>query len=308
MRTISAFGRIVVSLVIITSSIFSQDKFPITRLTSDSTREGFPSWSPDGKTIVYSFFNIVEGKPILGSCKISADGGALTKFTDFPTEHPQWSPDGRFIVFDADTGASIMMIEAEGGNPIRFLPDSIGIHNGGLPCWSPTGSHIAFKDGTTSSLWIYEVKTRTVARIFHEEGLLPLPGCWSRDGKSILIALMDRKSRISTMWEISLDGKEREQITGHHGGFYRYLALSPDGSLLVYAAMEGKRLGLWIMPAQGGKSLPLVITALDHNESPAWSPDGKRLAFSSGRTGQGDLYVMDVNVDTVKAELKALNK
>jgi len=308
MRKMNTFGRIVVTLFVVSGTLYCQDKYPITRLTSDSTREGFPSWSPDGKTIVYSFFNIVEGKPIIGSCKISSDGGTPIQFTDFPTEHPQWSPDGRFIVYDADTGASIRMIEAEGGSPIRFLPDSIGIHNGGLPCWSPTGSHIAFKDGTTSSLWIYEVKTRTAARIFHEEGLLPLPGCWSRDGKSILIALMDRKSRVSTMWRISLDGKERQQITGHHAGFYRFLALSPDGSLLVYAAMEGRRLGLWIMTAQGGKSLPLVITALDHNECPAWSPDGKRLAFASGRTGHGDIYVMEVDVEKVKAELKSLNR
>ena len=166
MMTLYGLNRIVVTLFIATASLHSQDKYPITRLTSDSAREGFPSWSPDGKTIVYSFYNIVEGKPVLGSRKIPSMGGTPIQFTEFPTEHPQWSPDGRFIVYDADTGASIRMIGAEGGSPIKFLPDSIGIYNGGLPCWSPTGSHIAFKEGSTSSLWIYEVKTGTVARIF----------------------------------------------------------------------------------------------------------------------------------------------
>ena len=308
MRMKNSFSRMAVTLFLVTGSLYSQDKYPITRLTSDSTREGFPSWSPDGKTIVYSFFNIVEGTPVHGSFKIPSNEGTPVQFTDFPTEHPQWSPDGRFIVFDADTGASIQMIEAEGGSPIRFLPDSIGIHNGGLPCWSPTGSHIAFKEGSTSSLWVYEVKTRRVAKIFHEEGMLPLPGCWSRDGNSILVALMDRTSRVSTMWSISLDGRARKQITGHHDGFYRYLALSPDGTLLVYAALQERRLGLWIMPAKGGKSLPLAVTPQDHNECPAWSPDGKRLAFASGRTGHGDIYVMEVDVEKVKAELKSLNQ
>ena len=308
MRTLYGLNRIVVTLFIATASLHSQDKYPITRLTSDSAREGFPSWSPDGKTIVYSFYNIAEGKPVLGSRKIPSMGGTPIQFTEFPTEHPQWSPDGRFIVYDADTGASIRMIGAEGGSPIKFLPDSIGIYNGGLPCWSPTGSHIAFKEGSTSSLWIYEVKTGTVARIFWEEGMLPLPGCWSRDGESILVALMDRTSRVSTMWKISLDGKKRQQITGHRDGFYRFLALSPDGTLLVYAAMEGNRLGLWIMPAEGGKSLPLAVTPRDHNECPAWSPDGKRIAFASGRTGRGDIYVMDLDIKNVKAELELLNQ
>ena len=110
------------------------------------------------------------------------------------------------------------------------------------------------------------------------------------------------------MWEISLDGRKKQQITGHRDGFYRYLALSPDGSLLAYAAMEGKDLGLWVMPAQGGKSLPLAITHPGHNESPAWSPDGKRLAFTSTRSGNFDIWLMDLDVEQLKKELRALNK
>lgn len=308
MRNVTVCGCILLMIVVGADSLYSQDRYTAKRLTSDSAREGFPSWSPDGNTIVYSFFNITDGTPAHGSRKIPSGGGTPVRFTDFPTEHPQWSPDGRFIVFDADTGASIKMIEPEGGSPISFLPDSIGVHNGGLPCWSPEGAHIAFKSGITSSLYVYDAKAGTVAKIFHEEGMLPLPGCWSRDGKWILIALMDRQSRKSTMWRISSDGKERQQIAGHHDGFYRYVALSPDGVFLVYAAMEEKRLGLWIMFAEGGRSIPLAITREAHNECPAWSPDGKRLAFASDRTGRGDIYVMEIDTEGVNAELKLLNR
>jgi|GEM_PF-1047462 len=308
MKNVTVCGCMLLIVFAGAASLHSQDRYTTKRLTSDSAREGFPSWSPDGKTILYSFYNIIDGKPAHGSQKISSSGGTPVQFTDFPTEHPQWSPDGRFIVFDADTGASIKMLRPEGGSPITFLPDSIGVHNGGLPCWSPDGAHIAFISGITSSLYVYDVKTGGVANIFHEEGMLPLPGCWSRDGKWILIALMDRTSRKSTMWKISSDGKERRQITGHHDGFYRYVALSPDGAFLVYAAREGNKLGLWIMFAEGGRSLPLAITPEDHNECPAWSPDGKRLAFASGRTGRGDIYIMEIDAESVKAELKSLNQ
>jgi Tol biopolymer transport system component len=308
MSKMSAFSFILGIGCLATTSLFSQDLYPVRRLTSDSAREGFPSWSPDGKTIVYSFYNIIDGKPVFGARMISSDGGTPTSFTDFATEHPQWSPDGRFVVFDADTGSSIKMMKVTGGDPIRFLPESLGIRNGGLPCWSPASSHIAFKEGTTSSLYVYDVKNSTVSKIFHEEGMVPLPGCWTRDGESVLVALMDRESRSSTMWKISSDGRERHQITGHHEGLYRYLALSPDGSLLVYAAMEEKKLGLWIMPAGGGQSLPLVVRQTDHNECPAWSPDGKRIAFASGRTGRGDIYVMELDIEQVKADLKVLNQ
>jgi Tol biopolymer transport system component len=78
--------------------------------------------------------------------------------------------------------------------------------------------------------------------------------------------------------------------------------------LLAYAAMEGRDLGLWVMPAQGGKSLPLAVTHPGHNESPAWSPDGKRLAFTSTRSGNFDIWVMDLDVVQLRKELDALNK
>ena len=110
------------------------------------------------------------------------------------------------------------------------------------------------------------------------------------------------------MWKISSDGKERKQITGHHENFYRYLALSPDGSLLVYGVLEGRYVGLYIMSAEGGRSLPLSITTQGHNEGPNWSPDGKKIAFTSTRSGNFDIWIMDVDIEQLKRELQELNK
>lgn len=303
MKRMYALGCVIVALLAGAYTLRSQDMFPVRQLTSDSSREGFPSWSPDGKTIVYSIVDFVNGKPVFGLRKISPDGGLALPFTDYICEHPQWSPDGRFIVFDSDSGAGMRLIEAEGGSPKKFIPDSIRIYNGGLPCWSPSGTQIAFKD-SGGSLWVYSLTTGIAEKLFQKEGFNPLPGCWTRDGKGVLIALMDRKTRLSTVLNISVDSKEQRQLAGHCDSLYRYLALSPDGSLLVYGAMQGKRVGLWIMPAGGGKSLPLVVSDNHHNESPAWSPDGKRILFASRRTGRGDIYIMDLDIEKVKAELK----
>jgi len=282
------------------------DMFNAKQLTFDPAQNGFATWAPDGKSLIYQYTDLNDPTGKNGLWKISPDGTGAKQIFSGIAEHARWSPDGRYIVFDADTGQTIKMIPAAGGEPVIFLPDSIHIKNGGLPCWSPDALQIAFKD-SGYAMCIHNIQTGKTTRVFSQEGMAPLPGCWSVDGKYVLTAIMDRQSRKSTIWKISPDGKDIKQVTGHHELFHRHLALSPDGSLLVYAAFEGRYLGLYIMPAEGGTSLPLAVTRKGHNEGPAWSPDGKKIAFNSTRSGNFDIWIMDVDADKIRKELEAIN-
>lgn len=297
----------IVIIMLIACSAFAQDRFTPVRLTFDPAQEGFASWSPDGSYIVHSLFSWNDSLRRNGISKITLDPKKSEHILSGIAEHPVVSPDGRLIVFDADTGSSMRMADVKEMIPKKFLPDSVAIHNGGLPVWSPDGSHIVFKDNAPS-LCVYDLKAGTVDYIFHEAGSVPLPACWSKDGAYVYFALMNRQTRKSALWKISLDGNEKKIIEGLREGFYRYAALSPDGSLLVYAVMEGKDVGLWVTNADGGKSLPLAITHPGHNESPAWSPDGKRLTFTSTRSGNFDIWMMDIDSEQLKWELKAIEK
>ncbi len=293
-------------LVICSFGLQAQERFTARQLTSKSTREGFPTFSPDGKYIIcqQTDMNDTTGQNGLWRIPLKNVSGAKQIYSGV-AEHPRWSPDGQLIVFDADTGKSIKMIPAEGGEPIAFLPENIKIMNGGLPCWSHDASQIAFIEGSSVSLCVFNSRTGEVKSLYSEEGMLPLPGGWTNDGAYILTALMDRQTRKSTIWMISTEGKERKQISGHHENFYRYMALSPDESLLVYAAIEGELLGLFIMLAEGGKSLPLAVSDKGHNDGPCWSPDGKMVAFSNG---SGDIWIVDLDIGKVCEELRALNE
>lgn len=299
---------IIALLGISITNLNGQEIMNIRQLTFDAAREGFPSWSPDGSSVIYQYTDMNDTIGKNGLWIKSQDGTRAEQVFSGVAEHPKWSPDDRYIIFDADTGQRIKMIPMVGGDPITFLPDSIHIRNGGLPCWAPDATQIAFIEGSTSSLCIYNLKTGNLTRIFSKEGMLPLPGCWTNDGKSVLIALMDRQSRESTIWKISSDGKEKKQITGHHKYFYRHLALSPDNSLLVYAAMENGSLGLYIMSMEGGNSIPLAVTPKEHNEGPSWSPDGKKIAFSRTISWNADIWIMDLNIEQITKKLQTHNK
>src|SRR5580700_6010829 len=81
------------------------------------------------------------------------------------------------------------------------------------------------------------------------------------------------------------------------------VSLSPDGSMISFAAREASlkqdnyHSTLWLTPARRA-SVPRK--ALDDAESPEWSPDGKKLACISTRSGRPQIVILDgasLNVD-----------
>ncbi|MCW5943334.1 MAG: PD40 domain-containing protein [Fimbriimonadaceae bacterium] len=70
----------------------------------------------------------------------------------------------------------------------------------------------------------------------------------------------------------------------------RSLALSPDGSQLAFT-YQGD---VWVAPASGGKARP-ITTHVEMDDNPIWSPDGKRIAFASNRTGNWDVFIANLD-------------
>ena len=111
------------------------------RLTnSNGERELFPSWSRDGRSIVYVGWTDKE----LGQIKtVSASGGSARAVTNRPGHYarPRFSPDGRTIIFEMKDGGyltspaysmddGIYSVAASGGTPQRITKDAAGAQFG----------------------------------------------------------------------------------------------------------------------------------------------------------------------------------
>src|SRR4030095_7121015 len=82
--------------------------------------------------------------------------------------------------------------------------------------------------------------------------------------------------------------------------------LSPDGKTVVFVrtttdVATGKRnADLWAVPADGSGAPKLFIGGEKTENSPRWSPDGKRLAFISNRDGDMQVYVADADGGNIR--------
>ncbi len=124
-----------------------------TRLTYQTSSETSPSWSPNGKEILYTS-DRGQSPQIYLMEQDGSNGGRRISFTGRYNESAQWSPEARRIAYVSIEGgqSNIYTCEADGSDVVQ-LTSSAG--NNEHPVWSPDGMLIAFSSTRSGSSQIY---------------------------------------------------------------------------------------------------------------------------------------------------------
>ncbi len=135
-----------------------------------------------------------------------------------------------------------------------------------------------------------DVNARVIAHRFADEIIFRLGGGIPGIAETKIYYISNRSGH-KEVWQMDYDGANQKQIT-HNGSIALSPHVSPDGTRVAYAGVnkDGWQIQMWSLDLGRNVSFPRFNGT---NQSPAWSSDGRTLAFASSWTGHSDLYAID---------------
>lgn len=205
-----------------------------------------------------------------------------------------WSFDEHYDIYEADTRGRIL----------RKLTDSLGYDAEGS--WSPDGESIvfasnrhAYEPGALSEaereaferdpsvlmdIYIMDADGANVRRLTDTRGYDGGP-FFSADGSRIVWRQFDPKGHLAEIWTMAPDGSDKRQVT-RLGVMSWAPFFHPSGDYIVFAnnAQGYQNFELYIVDSQGLHEPVRVTDRAGFDGLPVFTPDGKRLSWTSSRT------------------------
>ncbi len=268
-----------------------------------------PSWSPNGREIVVAYGRFAYPTDRGGTSNalqvIDAGSGAKRVLAkDADAMQPSWSPHGTRIAFWGLRGSSgqrdLWTIAADGSDSATggtTVTDDPPLD--WSPTWSPDGRHLYFSStrGGTMNLWRVPIDESSGKTLGPPEPVTT-PSTYSgglafsRDGSRLAFASLDYRS---TLFKVGLDLaggsitgtpmpvlKSRRPIRDHE--------VSPDGEWVAFTETGGQE--DLLVARTDGKEYRRLTDDASRDRGPAWSPDGRRIAFYSDRGGVYQLWTI----------------
>jgi Tol biopolymer transport system component/DNA-binding winged helix-turn-helix (wHTH) protein len=288
------------------------------RLTMNPAGDFGPAWSPDGVWVAF-----LRARPGLHAAImiISALGGQEREVaqvslgteellrdweaTSVPSPFLAWSNDAHWLLAleqnTAQGAFSIVRFSVEtGAKRVVTFPGKETMGDGGLSL-SPDGKTLAF----TRTFGLFE-KDIFVARLSED---MQLKGAatrltfdnkeidgvaWTSDGRRLVFS--SKRGGRRELWEMSVRPASEPARLSAAGDDPRELAVARQGNYLVYTH-ETTDWHIWRMRLDGNKreQAQMFISSTRMEHLARYSPDGRRIAYQSGRSGSQNIWVCNAD-------------
>ena len=281
------------------------------RLTSNPVADGFPAWSPDGLRIAF----VRQSEPRAGVYVIPALGGPERRIAEAVNGKITWSPDGQWLVVsDYDgTGArregsvSGFLVSVATGerrkltispSQAAFDTDFAFAPGGGSLAfvrWARTGAEVQLQTLTSSSTGPV-ASGAPVALTGDNSFVRGL--AWTPDSSQVVFS--SSRSGAWSLWQVAAAGGGRIrplQLAGVAGdAFHPAISSRPHAQLVYEQAMQDVNIWGLDLAGSGAGARPVkLIASTRFDSNPQVSPDGKKLAFTSDRSGTFQIWLADLN-------------
>jgi Tol biopolymer transport system component len=270
------------------------------RITTSPAAERRPVWLADGQQLAFlrdagpGRFSVVV-VPVLG-------GGerTLAEIQASPDEPPamSWSRDGKRLYTSERAASSgplrVVEIQLEtGARRVLTNPpaSSTGDDEAAL---SPDEKWIAYRRVSESAIhdvFVQPAGGGTARPITHDRaGMGGL--AWTRDSKALIIST-HHEGGMRSLWRFAIDGGEPARLTDPTEAA-AYPAVSPRDGTVAYAS-RFLDTNIYRVDLEGQTPSKRIIASNLLDSCPHYSPDGRRIAFRSSRTGTDELWVTDAD-------------
>jgi Tol biopolymer transport system component len=276
------------------------------RLTTHPYEDTAPAWSPDDRWIAFLRLERERGTGVI--TLISPLGGPERKLVEvIGYSTLSWAPDAKWLAFstaDSQTGPfNIWAVSVETGERRRFTTfvSQSASHGATIrlgdrnPAVSPDGRTLAFtRQAKSGGFELCSLRLTADGRPSGEPSRITgqqyswVTGiAWTADGREIVYGA-GSGSESESLWRVPVSGLRAPRRLSYALPSAVYPAIARRQHRLAYT-WSLSNTNLWRMDVRTGQRTPFVGSSYEHL-LPQYSPDGRKIAFQSNRTGTWEVW------------------